>query len=87
MRASLIFRKATFRHGVHPAESKKATCSLPIERMPFVDEYVLPLSQHTGAPSRPVVEAGQRIVRGQMIAAPDGFIFTHKPAEARAETA
>ena len=38
----------TFRGGVHPDDHKRATEGLPIERMPFVDEYVLPLSQHIG---------------------------------------
>jgi len=72
---------ATFRHGIHPAERKEQTEGLPIERMPFVDEYVLPLSQHTGAPSRPLVGPGMRVTRGQMIAAADGFISTalHAP--------
>jgi electron transport complex protein RnfC len=76
-----LARKATFRHGVHPAEMKEATEGLVIERMPFVDEYVLPLSQHTGAPSRPLVAPGMRVKRGQIIAAPDGYISTalHSP--------
>jgi electron transport complex protein RnfC len=74
-------KAATFRHGTHPAEMKERTQALPIERMPFVDEYVLPLSQHTGAPSRPIVLPGERVRRGQMIAAADGFISTalHSP--------
>jgi electron transport complex protein RnfC len=59
---------------VHPAEYKQATMGLPIERMPFVREYVLPLSQHIGTPSKPVVEAGQRVRRGQPIAEPGGFV-------------
>jgi electron transport complex protein RnfC len=42
--------------------------------MPFVREYVLPLSQHIGAPSKPVVEPGQRVQRGQLIAEPGGFV-------------
>jgi len=67
-------RLRTFRHGVHPAEAKHATCGLAIERMPFVREYVLPLSQHIGAPSKPVVEAGQKVRRGQVIAEPGGFV-------------
>jgi len=71
----------TFGHGVHPDELKRATSGLPVERMPFVDEYVMPLAQHTGAPSKPLVLPGDRVVRGQMIAAADGFISTalHAP--------
>lgn len=84
MRAPVLHHASipTFRHGVHPEEHKELTNRLAIERMPFVDEYVLPLSQHTGAPSKPRVGVGQRVVRGQMIAEADGFISTalHAPA-------
>lgn len=71
----------SFRHGVHPEGHKEATEHLPVERMPFVERYVLPLSQHIGAPSRPVVEAGQRVERGQVVAEPAGFVSTtlHSP--------
>ena len=65
---------STFRHGVHPEEHKELTEHLPIERMPFVDRYVLPLSQHIGAPCKAVVAAGDRVVRGQVIAEPGGFV-------------
>jgi electron transport complex protein RnfC len=77
----LSFGAPSFRHGVHPTEHKDATERLPIEQMPFVGEYVLPLSQHIGAPSKPVVEAGDRVQRGQLIAEPAGFISTalHAP--------
>jgi electron transport complex protein RnfC len=64
---------------------KELTRALPIERMTFVKEYVLPLSQHTGAPSRPLVGPGTRVRRGEMIAAPDGYISTaqHAPVTGR----
>ncbi|MGD2116498.1 MAG: hypothetical protein PVG07_15705, partial [Acidobacteriota bacterium] len=66
--------KPTFRHGIHPREHKEATEHIPIARMPFVERYVLPLSQHTGAPCRPVVRAGDRVERGQVVAEPGGFV-------------
>ncbi len=71
----------TFRHGVHPEEHKEQTEHLPSERMPFVDRYVLPLSQHLGAPCRPSVTAGEVVRRGQVIAEPGGFVSTtlHSP--------
>lgn len=72
---SLLSRKVrTFRHGIHPGDYKELTQDLPIERMPFVDEYVLPLSQHLGAPSRPVIKPGDKVYRGQCIAEPAGFV-------------
>ena len=64
----------TFRHGVHPDEHKEETEHLALERMPFVDRYVLPLSQHLGAPCEPAVREGQRVRRGQMVATPGGFV-------------
>lgn len=75
----------TFRHGIHPAGHKEATEHLAIERMPFVDRYVIPLSQHIGAPCKPVVEPGDRVHRGQMIAEPGGFVSTtlHSPVTGR----
>jgi len=60
---------------------KDATEGRPVERVPFVKEYVLPLSQHIGAPSVAVVKAGQKVSRGQLIAEPGGFVSTslHSP--------
>ena len=73
--------KATFKHGIHPEELKQATNSLPIERMPFVSEYVVPLSMHIVTASRPRVEVGQPVERGDPIADADGYISTaaHAP--------
>jgi len=64
----------TFRHGVHPDAHKELTSGKPIERIAVPDEVVLHLSQHLGAPSRPVVAVGQRVVRGQLVAEADGFV-------------
>lgn len=73
----------TFQHGVHPEEFKAFTASLPIERMPFVDEYVLPLSQHLGGPSVATVAKGQKVKRGELIGGPSGFVSVglHAPVE------
>ncbi|PIE90506.1 MAG: hypothetical protein CR997_06080 [Acidobacteria bacterium] len=79
---------ASFRHGVHPEEHKEATEHLPIERMPFVDQYILPLSQHIGAPSRAVVSAGQKVKRGQVLASAGGFVSVplHAPVTGTVES-
>jgi Na+-translocating ferredoxin:NAD+ oxidoreductase subunit C len=63
-----------FRHGVHPPERKDLTAALPIRRMPFPDEVVLPLRQHAGKPAVPLVTRGDRVERGDRLAAADGFI-------------
>jgi electron transport complex protein RnfC len=76
---------ASFQHGVHPQEHKAPTQGLAVQRMRFVERYVLPLSQHLGAPSRAVVEVGQPVRRGQLIAEPGGFVSTslHAPVRGR----
>ena len=69
-----IALKHSFRHGVHPPESKELTNALPIRRMPFPAEVVLPLRQHTGKPAIVIVRKGQRVERGDVVAESDGFI-------------
>jgi len=72
----------TFRHGVHPPESKEATSGLAIRQFPFAPLLVVPLIQHMGKPSIPLVQEGQEVVRGQKIADADGFmsVAMHAPA-------
>ena len=75
-------RGMRFRHGVHPPELKELTANEPIRRMPFPDEVVLPLSQHTGKPARPIVRAGDQVERGDMLADSDGFVSSPVHASA-----
>jgi electron transport complex protein RnfC len=42
--------------------------------MPYPDEVVLPLRQHTGKPAKVIVQVGERVERGDKIADADGFI-------------
>lgn len=73
----------TFAHGIHPVEHKEQTADKPIRRLGFAPELVLPLAQHRGKPSRPLVKVGQEVVRGEPIAAADGFMSVpiHAPAD------
>ncbi|MEJ2152110.1 MAG: electron transport complex subunit RsxC [Gemmatimonadota bacterium] len=66
--------RSGFRHGVHPADSKHLTENVPIRRMGFPREVVLPLRQHAGKPARLLVARGDKVERGDKIAAADGFI-------------
>lgn len=63
-----------FAHGVHPPDSKELTNRLPVRRMPYPDEVILPLRQHAGKPAKPLVAAGDRVQRGDKIAEADGFV-------------
>ena len=64
----------TFRHGIHPEYHKEKTEGRLIERLPFPEEVVLPLSQHLGGPSKPIVTVGEHVYRGQMVAEATGFM-------------
>ncbi len=66
--------RTTFQHGVHPPELKDLTAAVATRRMPFPDQVVLPLRQHTGKPAIPLVKAGDRVERGDLLAKADGFI-------------
>ena len=71
-----------FAHGVHPPAHKELTAHLPTRRMPWPDELVLPLRQHTGAPARLVVAKGAHVERGDVLAAADGWVSSPVHASA-----
>jgi electron transport complex protein RnfC len=64
----------SFRHGVHPPDLKTLTAAIPIRRLPYPDEVVLPLRQHAGNPAIPIVRVGDRVERGDTLAQADGHI-------------
>jgi len=63
-----------FQHGVHPPELKDATASLPIRRMPYPDEVIIPIRQHAGKPAKLIVRRGDLVLRGDVLAEADGFV-------------
>ncbi len=71
-----------FAHGIHPPQAKDDTRDAPIRQFPFAPLLIVPLSQHAGTPARPVVRAGQDVLRGQLLAEPDGerSVAMHAPA-------
>jgi len=58
--------------GIHPPENKQQSLTLPIRHAPVPPQLVLPLLQHSGAPSEPVVTVGERVDKGQPIARASG---------------
>ncbi len=72
----------SFRHGIHPPEAKDETSGLAIRQFPFAPLLIVPLVQHLGKPSLPLVREGETVVRGQRLARPDGFmsVSMHAPA-------
>ncbi|MFO7541676.1 MAG: electron transport complex subunit RsxC [Thiobacillus sp.] len=64
----------TFKGGVHPPEHKSESTSRPIHAVPLPRQLVIPLRQHIGNPAKPVVNVGDRVKKGQMVAAADGYV-------------
>lgn len=67
----------TFKGGIHPYEGKELTMDKSIETYLPKGELVYPLSQHIGAPAKPVVKKGDRVLVGQRIAEAGGFVSAH----------
>lgn len=60
--------------GIHPQQNKNQSVLNPIVKAPLPDRLVFPLSQHIGAPAKPIVSVGERVLKGQMIAEAKGFV-------------
>jgi electron transport complex protein RnfC len=70
----MLLERFGFRHGVHPPEFKEQTAAVPIRRLPFPDELVLPLRQHAGKPAKLSVKPGDHVERGDVVGEADGFM-------------
>lgn len=64
----------TFKGGVHPYDGKELSKDVAVRKILPEGELVFPISQHIGAPAKPVVEVGERVLKGQLIAGADGFV-------------
>lgn len=65
----------TFRiGGVHPHDNKQYSAHQPITECPLPEKAIIPLVQHIGAPSQPVVEKGQKVKVGELLAKAGGFV-------------
>jgi len=58
--------------GLRLPSYKRASNSAPIVDVPVPAQLILPLEQHVGEPAQPVVGIGDRVLKGQVIAEPDG---------------
>ncbi len=59
--------------GIHPPENKLSESS-PIKVLPLPESVSIPMGQHLGVPAVPVVQKGDRVKTGQMIAKGEAFI-------------
>lgn len=64
----------TFKGGIHPYDGKALSKDKPVRRLLPKGQLVYPLSQHIGAPAKPVVKKGDHVLAGQVIAEAGGFV-------------
>ena len=63
-----------FKGGVKPPSNKLQSNHLPIAPAPLPSRLVVPLHQSIGGTPRPIVEAGDKVLKGQLIGEADGWI-------------
>lgn len=75
----------SIRGGVHPEDRKQLSASQAIENLPLAPLLHIPLQQHIGAPAEPLVQRGQVVRKGQLLARSQGAISApvHAPTSGR----
>ncbi len=61
-----------FHGGVHPPTHKTESTHTPIAQAALPSKLVIPLHQHAGNRAVPVVQVGERVLKGQIIGRPEG---------------
>ena len=71
--------------GLRLSAHKDESTAEPIRHVPVPAQLVLPITQHSGDPAQPVVDIGERVLKGQLIASPDGRLGApvHAPSSGR----
>ncbi len=74
----------SFFGGVHPDDHKNLARDVPIQEFPEPDVLVIPMSQHIGAPCRPLVKKGDLVTKGQKIGDNEGLCCpVHAPVSGK----
>jgi Na+-translocating ferredoxin:NAD+ oxidoreductase subunit C len=63
-----------FKGGIHPSDKKALSADKPVAEIKQPLRVVVPLSQHLGAPCKPVVAVNQEVKKGELIGEPTGFV-------------
>ncbi len=64
----------TFKGGIHPKDGKDMSKNTQIKEILPKGNLVYPMSQHIGAPAKPIVSVGDKVLAGQKIGEATGFI-------------
>jgi len=77
--------KFTFQRGIHPPHRKSFSEDAAVEDVNLSPgaKVVIPMSQHLGAPCKPLVEKGQQVQAGQEVGSADAFVSApvHSPVQ------
>ncbi len=63
-----------FPGGLHMEGHKGISTGTPIGEASIPAQLTIPLQQHIGAPAKPLVAVGDKVLKGQMIAQAEGFV-------------
>ena len=76
------FKLYGFHGGVHIPDQKSMSSGRPLAEAPLPAELRVPLQQHIGTRAKPCVSVGDRVLKGQLLAEPDGYISAavHAPS-------
>ncbi len=68
--------------GIHPGDFKELTNKEPVRNAAIKNSFIVPMSQHIGAPSECLVNPGDEVKEGMLIGKAAGFISAniHSPA-------
>jgi electron transport complex protein RnfC len=63
-----------FNGGVHPSTYKTISNQADIKCLPMPSRLVIPFKQHAGEAAKPLVKAGDHVLKGRLIGMPEGLI-------------
>ena len=69
-----LYKSYGFSGGVHPPENKELTEKKVIVQCPPPPQVIIPVQQHIGAPSKPIVEKGTVVRIGDLVSESSGFV-------------
>lgn len=69
--------RSTFPGGIHTYDGKELSMNKPTTILLPKGELVFPISQHIGAPAKPIVAKGDKVLVGQKIAEAGGFVSSN----------
>ena len=71
-----------FHGGLHLPENKSQSLTLPLEKARLPKRLTIPLQQHIGEMADPLIKVGDRVLKGTMLARPQGYVSApvHAPS-------